>query len=66
MTSLSLENHRQKLMSDHRTLDRKIRDLFKKHASDTEITNLKKEKLVLKQEIVDLEDQIYGLQNEET
>ena len=65
MSILSLENHKQKLMSDHRTLDRKIRDLFKKHASDTEITNLKKEKLVLKQEIVQLEEQIINLESEE-
>ena len=66
MSIESLENHKQKLMSNHRTLDKKIIDLFRKHyGNDQQITNLKKQKLVLKQEIVDLEDQIYELQNEE-
>jgi len=66
MSIVGLENHRQKLMADHRSLDKKITDLFKKHyASDTEITTLKKQKLALKQEIVNLEEQINESEVEE-
>lgn len=46
------------LKQKHRQLDEKIERMTKRHHPDNEITDLKKEKLVLKTSISELETQI--------
>lgn len=46
------------LRQKHRQLDEKIERLTKKHYPDNEITNLKKEKLILKTNISELETEL--------
>ena len=53
-----IKNHLIALKNKHHTLDKKIEALVAEHAPDKYITPLKKEKLLLKEEIVKLENTI--------
>ncbi len=48
---MSVQSHLSSLHQKHESLEEKINDAFTHHVSDTEVAQLKKEKLRLKDEI---------------
>lgn len=58
MRNEGVKNHIKHLMEKHTDLEVKLHQAETSHASDAEITHLKKEKLVLKDEISRLQEQL--------
>ena len=55
-TKLSLQNHLNALVSKHRSLDERIEEVYKANmADDLTIVALKRDKLQLKEEIIQIE-----------
>lgn len=54
-TEMTMENRLIALKNKHHTLDKKIEVLIAEHAPDEYVTPLKKEKLLLKEQIVKIE-----------
>ena len=54
-TEMTIENRLIALKNKHHTLDKKIEALIAEHAPDQYVTPLKKEKLLLKEQIVKIE-----------
>ena len=64
MTNMSqdgLGNHIIALKNKHHDLDKRIEALIAEHAPDQYVTSLKKEKLIVKEEIVDCEKRLESL-----
>jgi hypothetical protein len=61
ITREKLENHIKHLQEKHDLLDAKITESYKNYKSDTEVEDLKKSKLHLRDEIEKLKHQILTL-----
>ena len=57
-TDMTIENRLIALKNKHHTLDKKIEALIGERAPDQYIVSLKKEKLLLKEEIVKIENEL--------
>lgn len=63
-TKVSLKNHLDVLVRKHRSLDEQIASLHKTNAVDSlDIVSLKREKLHLKEEIIQTEQKLEKLEN---
>ena len=61
-TLTSLKHHKENLTTKHRELDKKIDHLFGSPMNDLKVQSLKKQKLVLKQEIAETDRMITNLE----
>lgn len=58
MSKESLQNHLIALKNKHHDLDKRIEVLYAERADEKYITPLKKEKLILKEQIVKIESEL--------
>ena len=64
MNLTKLQNHRKVVEQRHRDLDQKIQDMFVHPGiPDNKLTELKKQKLVLKQELEAIDHQLKELED---